>query len=698
MRQNLVCAIGTTLIWVSSLNTHSAPYEINYSKVDLTGWNCYLCEFHRLESRATKLTSRMLASADGDARFARESGIDNSGAYPSLDLSFKETRASGWTLDFGIRDLGLDTDSMSVRIFKPGRARVQLQRHVKPNNTDKRALSPFRQLGSRLTLDDRWISGFSTQQFSALDDFNRQIYLRTERASTSLVAWVKLPLDLSFETRILQELKRGTTQTYRDDFLRSTAVPKPINTAVQGIQSRFNYENQRVIMSLQHRSLRFDNKYERLDWDSPYDAEGFVRQSAYANDHDNESTQFNASIKLSNATRLTFNLSKGDARSAGSSLLSYSNNERLMIQPTGSESLDIRERREHSAVSLTHEISRNLRLQIFHEEASRIDHRPSNSYRKVIGDLLVLDDQESPSFDFSLTKTNANLVYRLGQNTRLVAGYARESRTRTLQEINVNQVRMIWLEVSANLGSSWRIKSRNELEDRDASPFSQISTNNPLTRRFHQAARNQHGWDADLEFNPFDSPWFAFLSLGYEKRDYVDSPLGLQEQRFRSTFLGFSFREPGKRSIEFTHGTQSDSSDTVGSDYFEPGDWRYNGQDEVETTSLTYVEDRFTAALSQLQITLLSSQGTGRSSSQSISSRADFPAVISEEQMARMVVNFPEWRRVAVSMTYVWNKYRSSDWQIDNLDQTSIWNVLSFGRKSAKFVNQTVLFELSKNF
>lgn len=698
MRQYLISAIGTTLVWVSSLNTHSAPYEINYSNVDLTGWNCYLCEFHRLESRATNLTSRMLTSADGDARFGRETGVDSSGAYPSLELSFRETRPSGWTLDFGLRDLGLDKDSMSIDIYRPGKGRVQLRHHTKPNNTDQAALSPFRWRGSRLILDNLWHSGFSTQEFSALDDINRQNYLRTERASTSLVAWVKLPLDLSFETRLLRELKRGTVQTYRDDFLRSTALPKPLNTEAQGVHSRLNFENQRIVISLLHRSMQFDNRYEVLEWDSPYDAEGFVRQSAYANDRDNESTHFNATIKVSNATRLTFNLSKGDAKSTGSSLLPYSNNERLMIQPTGTESLDVRERRDHSAVSLTHEISQNLRFQIFHEEASRIDRRPSNSYRKVIGDLLVLGDQESPSFDFSLTKTNANLVYRLGQNTRLLAGFARESRTRTLQEINVNQVRMIWLEVSANLGSSWRFKSRNELEDRDASPFSQISTNNPLTRRFHQAARNQHAWNGDVEFNSFDSPWFAFLSLGYEKRDYVDSPLGLQEQRFRSTFLGFSFREPGKRSIEFTHGIQSDSSDTLGSDYFEPGDWLYNGQDEVETTSLTYVEDRFIVASSQLQITLLSSQGTGRSSSESISRRADFPAVISEEQMARMVVNFPEWRRVAVSMTYVWNKYQSSDWQIDNLDQTSVWNVLSFGRKSDKFVNQTVLFELSKNF
>ena len=698
MRHYLFRAICVACIWGSSLNTHSAPYEVNYSKVDLTGWNCYLCEFHRLESRTTKLTSRMLASADGDARFGRETGIDDSGVYPSLDLSFKETRPSGWTLDFGIRDLGLDMDSMSVRIFKPGRARVQLQRRVTPNNVDHKALSPFRQLGSKLTLDSRWISGFSTQEFSALDDINRQIYLRTERESTSLVAWVKLPLDLSFETRILHELKRGTEQTYRDDFFRSTVLPKPINTEVRGVQTRFNYESRRILMSLKHRSMQFDNKYEVLEWDSPYDAEGFVRQSAYANDHDNESTHFNAGIKLSSTTRLLFNLSRDDARSEGSSLLPYSNNEQLMIQPTGSESLDIRERREHSAVSLTHEIARNLRLQIFHEETSRIDHRPSNSFRRVIGDLLVLDDHDARSFDFSLSKTNANLVYRLGQNTRLITGYARESQTRTLQEINVNQTRKIWFEVSADLGTSWRIKSRNELEDRDASPFSQISTNNPLTRRFHQATRDQHAWSGDLEFNPIDSPWFAFLSLGYERRDYVDSPLGLQEQKSRSTFLGFSFRELGKRSIEFTHGIQSDSSDTLGSIYFEPGDWWYNGQDEVETTSLTYVEDRFIAAQSRLQISFLSSQGTGRSSSESISSRADFPAVISDEQMARIVIDFPEWRRTFVSVTYLWNKYRSSDWQIDNLDQTSVWNVLSLGRKSGKFVNQTVLFEVSKNF
>lgn len=698
MRAALTCAIGTFFLWLSSSNTHGAPYEINYSKVDRSGWNCYLCEFYRSETRTTRLTSRALVSADGDARFGRETGIDSSSVYPALDMSFENARSSGWTLGMGASNLGLDTESWSVQIYKPGRAKVLLKRHVKPNNIDQNAFSPFRQSGTRLTLDERWTPGFSTRDFSSLDDFNRRTYLRSERTATSLVTWVQLPLELTFETRLFQQLKRGTVQTYRDDFLRTTALPKPIDTEVQGVHSRLNYGSQRVVISLQHRSMQFDNRYEVLDWDSPYDAEGFTRQSAYANAHENESTHFNASIKLRNATRLIFNLSRSDARSARSSLLPYTNNALFTIQPTGSESLAIREEREHSAVSLNHEFSRNLRLQLLHEETTRIDHRPSNLFKRVIGDLLVLGDHPSLSFDFTWSKTSAKLAYRIGQNTRLVTGYARESRTRTLQEINANQVRKVWLEFSANLGKSWRVKSGGELEDRDASPFVSVSSNNPLTRRFHQAARNQHAWNGDLEFKPSDSPWFAFLSLGYGKKDYSDSPLGLQEQRFRSTFLGFRFIELGKRSMEFTHGIQFDSSDTLGSDYFEPGHWQYNGQDEVETTSLTYVEDRFIVASSRLQITLLSSQGTGRSSSESISSGGDFPAVISDEQIARIVIDFPEWRRTKVSLTYVWNKYHSSDWQLDKLDQTSIRNVLSFGRKSDKFVNQTVLFELSKKF
>lgn len=698
MRRSSYVSLGTIVVSVSLTIAHAGNYMINYSKVDTSGWNCYLCEFDRLETRRTTSKSQMLTSADGNARFGRETGLDKSGVSPSLDLSFEDARASGWITNVQAHSIGLDSMSSSVRIAKPGKLRLQLQRRIMLDNTDKDAFSPFRRFGDRLTLDDQWVSGFSTREFAALPEQKQPTYLRTERVRTNFVGWFQLLANLSIETRILNEQKQGTLQTYRDGFYQSTGLPKPVDWEVRNVESSITYENPRVLASLKHRKLRFDNAHATLRWISPYDAQGFIRQSAYARDHADDSNQFNASVKLGSSSRLHLNFSNGESQQLDQPLLAYTNNERLRVVPTGMEPMSIKVRKKHFALSMTHEFAQGLQFQVRHEETNRTDLRPPNLLRHVIGDLLVLDDHESPSYDLTSAKTNVNLVYRIGLRSKVVVGYQRVSKTRNLQEIDNNQSDQVWIEVMTDIGNHWRIKSRGEWHEGEASTFSQITSNNPLTRRFHQAERDQWEWTGRVDFQPSESPWFTYLSLGYQKRDFPDSPLGLQEQQVRSAFLGFSFLDLSTRSLDIALGFQANSSDTLGSNYFELGNWRYRNRDKVETSSLQYIEDRFLFASTRLRVELQKVDGMGLSSVGSLSNTSDFPTTLSNDQMAEINIDFARWKSTVVSVTYAWSKYRSYDWSIDGIEQASLSNVLSLGRRNNNLVNQMLAFAVEKQF
>ena len=674
----------------SCVMTYGGNYEINYSKVDRSGWNCYLCEFQRFEYRDTNLNSKLLVSADGNARFGRESGIDGAGSYASMDGSFVNTNADGWVTRLEFQNLGLEGRTASVGFFKVGKMGLVVDRQNQPNLRDEDALTPFRVVGNDILLSQEWVSGYFTGGFDELERENQPVYLRTERQSTSLKYWYRISSTTKVNARVFKEHKSGVEQTYRDSLYQSSAFPRPIDWSVQGLDSSLEFVNSFVAMSVKYQSSDFRNTYRELRWQSAYTDEDLVRNSAYEPSHRMQKLEIGGSFRLHTRTQLHISAEETRTNQVFSTLLPYTYNQNLHAEPTGLETTGLDQGRKHWAIGVSHQQTSRFRWRFSKEQNQRTDHRPFNVFRPVVGDVYLDIERSAPSYDVENNRTRFSFTHQFRPEVRIHGGIEKNKLGRSKQEINTNTTDKKWLGISADLSASWQLQVNHALDMRDASSFIHPTLNNPLTRRFHQAARRSKESEAMLSFNSAESFWTSNLSFTAIDWDYPKSILGLQGEQLQTLGWYLGYRVPNKRDLGLSVGFQDIQSRTHGSDWTSNGNWGYHTDDGTYSFTLKYQEDEFLRPSIKLELEAATSFGTSDYITQTSSDRLAFTPLKSATQRVEMRMTFGLIKKSPVVLFYVWESFKSVDWANDGIGQTSIWNVLPMRRGSSDYVNQLV--------
>ena len=673
---------------VACLNVNAVPYEINYGKVDTSGWNCYLCEFNEAGYRNIDMKVSLLRSTEGQARFGRETGIDDEGTYQVLDMSIQDSRMSGWESKVSLLRLGLDNEEASLTFGIPRKFGFTLDRRGRPHNVDKGTQTPFTLSRNHLSLDDEWVGGYSTSQFATLERLSQPIYLRTDRSSTKLQSWVLLGANLRLETELLRERKQGFERTFRDGFYQATALPKPIDRKIGAMGSSLYYEGRHVILSLRNSSMHFDNRHSVLNWQSPYNPNSFIRTTAYEPDYQYQSTDVTASFVLSARTRINVSAVESDVHQEDADSHPYTNNVSLQVKPTGMELGSFGMENKHRAISIVQRIVPRIRVLLLHDRSNRIDRRQSNLFRQIIGDFIELNDHES--IGYSLTKVNSKVGIRYDPNERfhLSIGLQRESRERSFQEIDSTKSNKAWLQLSTMVGSGWRLESKLESAHRKAGEFQLNSLNHPLTRRFHVASRKQEALHFGLRYQQNEFPLESSFSYKTVKGRYPESILGLQGENIQMISGQISYDFSDTRSLDFAYVRQGSTDNIRGSDWSREGDWQYFGEDDVETSNLSFVDQKFLGWPLNLNASIFVSEGSGNLAVQSTTGKSTFPSLISDEYSARVEMSWNTKEAMLVTIVYGWTKYRSRDWARDDVERRSVNNVLSMGGRSNRYVNQ----------
>ena len=677
---------------------NASPYEINYDNVDTAGWNCFLCEFDKQEERTTRLVSQLYRTSEGIARFGRETGFDDKGSKQSLDIDYRSTGAGRWSQQVELQHFGLDRASLRASISRPGKMGLTLSQRKHPDNIDNHARSPFQTRGNRLWLAESWVSGYSPEEFSNLEDLNRPVYLRSERQTTDLTGWVNLSSALTLRVSAFRNAKKGVEQTYRDNFYLSTALPKPIEWSVEGISTALTLDQERVVGQVSYQEYDFRSEYQSFHWQSPYVDEGFIKESSFEPSYRRQALEIAGSLTFTEATQMKVSAKNTRTKQHSAPMLPYTTNPVLETEFTGREVAGIGLDNTHLAVRLLHDFSERLSGSVLYEINERIDLRGENLYRPVLGDWIVEEPRPSRAYDTFGSKKAAGIRYRITDNLNLDSGYQVEKLTRSLQEINTNQTQTIWVEAFTQLGDSWHVSSRYSSLRRDAGAFQQVSFNHPGTRRFHQAERDSRVWRGEFTFARQDWPWSSSVLFDHADHDYPTSPLGLQSVNGGSLFWSFTFGGSAHRTFNIAYGVQESEAVTQGNDWSESGDWTYKSDDKVSTLTSRYSELGFLHAKVDLKMDLSVSEASGNNRTETRLIVGQFPTLISDSYRFQLQLSTDILERTPISLTYVWEKYRSSDWALDGAGQTRLWNVLSLDRSPPNYVNQMVVIGLSREF
>ena len=672
----------------------AAEFATNYAKADTRRWSCRLCEFDRAAAQTGTFTAGAMESTGGEARFGRDNGIDRSGAHLDLNAEYRLTTGSGLFMELTGRNLGLVSRDAALRLERRQRYGFRARYRETPRNQSDDGRSPFALLeGPRLP--DTWTPAFSTAGMTQLAESGRSVDLSSKRRRSELGAWFKPLPSLTLEAGYFQERKRGIRETSRDFLYQATALPQPIDHRIEGAVTRLRFVNQRLSAAVSYAHRRFNNGERELVWDNPYLGSAARGRSAVAPGNRASTLSFVSRLRLHRTTRLNVSLARTEAKQT-EPFLPYTNNANLNLASIGEPDLGANRESLSAAVNLVSRPARGLRLSIAHGVVERADRRRAITLTPVLGDLFATAPHEAIGYDYRRANTEFNLRYGLPGGMRIAAGFRNGEHQRSNLEVAGNDERRGWLEVSRELGGAWRLSLRHARGNRDASRFMTNSANNPLTRRYYQAARQEREWRGGLQFDSPSTGLSIGLDANLRRFSYPDSSLGLKRDRSSGWLVDVAHAVGSRVSLSGFFGVQWRKATTAGSVAFPARDWSYATDDRVRTAGARLAARGFPHPSLDLQVAYAHSDGDGDYATTFESATASFPSLISRHRSLDVWLQ-TAWRwKSKVELRYYYERYRAADWAIDGVAQDAIRNVLAFGRASPRYGNHLLAVSLRR--
>ena len=226
--------------------------------------------------------------------------------------------------------------------------------------------------------------------------------------------------------------------------------------------------------------------------------------------------------------------------------------------------------------------------------------------------------------------------------------------------------------------------------------FEDTTRNNPLTRRYYQAARDRQLWRLGLDYHVAA----LNLSLGAEvdlsTTAYPDSMLGLQDERDRGFAFDLAYAPTADVSLSAFVSSRKADATTAGSDPFGAPDWRYGTADDVATAG--FAADARGLLHPKLDLSLTFNQSLGRGPYETVVSDAalTFPDLVSDHRSLEVEATY-RWRdRTAFVARWYREDYAGADWGLDGVAPDTIRNVLAFGRQPPVYSNSLFALRIER--
>ena len=679
----------------------AAEFPTNYGNADTRRWSCRLCEFDKAAQTGT-ITTGAMQSSGSHMRFGRDNGMDESGGYLNLNADYRWTTPSDFHMELTGRNLGLDSRDAALRLEKRRLYGVRARYRETPRNQSDDGRSPyFDMVGprlpdlSRLRLPDDWVPAFNTAAMTQLADSSKPVKLATKRRRSEFGVWLMPLPGVTVEAGYFNEQKRGVEETSRDFLYQATALPQPVDHRIEGADTSLRYRNPTLSVAVSYANRQFKNARPVLQWDNPYIGLASQGRSAAAPSNKASTLSFVSRLRLHRTTHLSATLARGEAKQ-NEPFLPYTSNAALDLAPIDRSGLEGNRESLDASLNLVSRPTSRLRLSFAHRVVDRNDRRQALALTPVLGELFAPAPRATVGYDFKRANTDINLRYRLPGRSRLAAGFRNQVNERSNLEIARNEERRGWLELSREFGMGWRMNLRHARGDRDASEFLANTANNPLTRRYHQAARHESVWRGGLRFNSASGGLSVGFDANQRKFTFPDSPLDLQRERFTGWLADVAWTVDRTASLSGFYGVQRRQSTTAGTVAFPARDWFYDIEDRMKTAGARLTAKGFPHPALDLRVDYAHHDGTGDYGTAVESANERFPGLISRHRSVDVRLQ-TAWRaKSRLELRYYYERYRAADWAIDGVGRDAIRNVLILGRSSAHYGNHLLALSLRR--
>ena len=685
------------LAFVAGAQTASArSVEPNYEKVKNSRWRCRSCPYELGQGSRFDLSATALQTDDVDARFGRDNGLtDDDSTFDASATYFRRDAETGRVIGLIGRDLGLDSGRLDLSLVRPNRFRASVSWSEIPRNEWLNARTAMTGT-TNLRFPTNWTSAPNTQGMTQLVPGSRPTKIGTERRKAEATLAYRFGGNWTVEAGYARETKEGRALSSGDFLYQTTGLLTPIDHTTETLSAALQYTSGRWSAGLHMRESEFENANRSLTWQNPYTEGTGPGEGRKALAPDNEASEWGLTLRVSPfpGSVLRAHGRWGELRQ-NDQFLPPSVNPAVAAPPMPlPPGLDGTVDTSAANLQWVIPLGRHVALRLTSIDRERDNNTRSLPLTPVLGDGFPSLALQSRHYSYKRDRTAAAATFRLSSKTRLEIGVAEDERRRTLLEVESNTEDQQWAMLRVRLPRALRLSLRHQENDRDASGFRNITSNNPLTRRYFMAAREQTSWKASLSA-PLGPVIHAGFSVDRRHSDYPASVLGVQSETDDNWSTDLTWQIAKHIHLSAHRSKHRVRSRTAGSSTAGNADWQGGTEDVVRTSTAELSINEFWRRAS-LSVTFDHSDGSGRYDTEFNSLLSVFPELVSKHRAMDLRLSVPFGEAYLASLRYYTERYESADWQLDGVAVNTLPAMITFGLLSPNYDARLVAITITR--
>ncbi len=648
---------------------------------DELSFECRYCDYDFSAQKSVEFGLTNIS--DQSHYFARYSGFDDDGTYPYLGADYAKRSEQGEFLETAFAWTNDDSIKLNYEQGLQGKYRWQFTFDKFPVWSPSTTLSPFRGIGgTQLLLPTNWIAAGTTSQMPL-----------TEQALDFKLNRVHQNSQLNFDyqdsdnwrtgLKISRQENKGTRLVGASILTTSSLLPSPEQFTTDSVDAYLAYLQPQWQLRIGYSLSLFNNLYQTLSWENPFtEITPGSDQGQMSLAPDNEYQQLSLAFNYRfDKTQVNLVAGFGQGKQ-NDDFAPVTINALLASTLLPKDSLDGKVNTQNWRLKVNSHPWKDWRLSASYRYDERNNKTDILSFPQVVTDSYLSTEKVNIPYDFKRQQIDVKAGWRPYNKLRINAAVQNKETTRNFQEVDKTTENNHWLEAIVtpenNFDFRLKVTSKNRDGDKAALDDSIINADEPILQRFHTSDPKRYEVSMMSSYTPLD--WLNVnLSFSRQKDDFHHTEYGLRWGENRITSVDFNFNLARHYSYGLFYSDEKQESLQMGLDQAVNRDWNALNQDTVASYGLNGIyQDQ--EVKWRIKAQLMASDFEGDSQVVFLGDEPAFPTL--ERRLTRFDLDavYPLNDKTDIKLGYVYEKYRSSDWQQNFSDLARVPRLLSVGQ------------------
>jgi len=684
-------------------NTDNKAVDYLNLNIDKSKWKCKYCPDNEDEPWFIVLEAGLGYVSNDSYKFGEYNGLYEEGGFLILDIDALYRDENANYFDIKTDNLGLETRRIAMEGGNQGSYKINvLVDNINKYNLDT-ARSPYSGTTNQ-TLPASWVPGATTGAMTSLSSDLNTIKFSTKRellmVSSNIIQNKKWNYDVKFK----RQTKQGNSPfavtigtTFAD--AKSAVLAKPIDYTTDTFEVFANYNHNNISGSFSFTQSLFKNKNEFVTWENAFTTG--ASDGKIALEPDNEMQQFMANGQYRGFDDIIVSgLLSVATLKQNESYLPYTNNAGLAPPALPTQSLSGKVNVYNANINVNWTVNKKSKVKLSYEHQEQSNSTARATYSYVIADnALSGTARANLPYSFRNRQFKVATSYKLENNNKITAGVKYGLFNRTYQSVDSAIETSLWTKYAKRLSTdvNYSVKLLNDTRKADGyENLTELSpTENPQLRKYNLADSDGIKIDFNVNFVATEK-LFMNINLEHSNKNYSNSTVGLSKGEELSA--GIDAQYTMNDEMSFTAYLQQSviSSTQNGSSTASSPDWSAENEDSILSIGLgadySVIDDELRIGFNYVHTDARSEIKLSGAFAVAL------PELTSKRDTISLYADYVYDEDMTYKLSYDYEDYKEDNWNLDNVNQGTIDNVVNLGNTSPNYSIGVIWFSMKYLF